>query len=438
MKQTRANLSRGNAWLHGRALLFLAAAVGGCLAGPEPLRPNEALERAHKSITRLLQEERAHYPETIILEAPEAVDDPATVTFWYPAHAIIAPALGNPKLRRAFDAAHPGIELKPQFIGDWHVAIQKLTVSIAAGDLPDIAVVERSWAARLAQAGRLMPLDGFLGTELLDDFHRNARDACSMQERLWALPADGFCTVLFFNRAVVADPPQTWEELGAQIAETKTLIGHLPYVEMLWSAGGRLCEPKQSGLTAASARQTLHFLLALRDTGQSDAQALADPTWGFAAFMRGNTAMTAASSEWLVRTRDAGFPVDMAPLPGAEGPISRVGNMVIVVFAKHAAARHEAIVAVLDWLTGAAVQGAAATGRGSMPVRRSITETVDIPSGLHAAYSAAQAPPFISAWTAAEYELSSNLARVWHWKHEPEEPEPSRHGVTLDTRPSDN
>ncbi|HOF38619.1 MAG TPA: extracellular solute-binding protein [Candidatus Hydrogenedentes bacterium] len=438
MRLSCANLCKRNARLHGRALLFLAAAIGGCLASPEPLSPDEALARAHIQITRLLQEELTRYPEAIDIEAPEAVDNPAAVTLWYPAHSIIAPALGNPEIRRAFDAAHPGIELKPQFIGDWHVAIQKLTVSIAAGGLPDIAIVERSWAARLAQAGRLMPLDGFLDVEMLDDFHPNARAAYTLQGRIWALPADGFCSVLFFNRAAVADPPKTWEELPVQISETKAVIGHLPYIEMLWSAGGRVCEHNQSGLTAPSAMRALHFLLSLRDTGQSDAQMLADPAWGFAAFMKNSAPMTAASSEWLVRTRDAAFPAGMAALPGAEGPISRVGDMAIVVFAKHAAAKHDAIVAALDWLTGPAVQGAAAAARGSMPVRQSVAETVDIPPGLRAAYTAAQAPPFAGVWSAAEYELSSNLARVWQWKHESPESEASRHGGTWETSPSGN
>ncbi len=426
MKPVRGKVCVRGARPGGRALLFLAAAVCGCLACPESLSPDEALKRAHVQITRLIEEERAQYPEAVLLEPPEASADPGIVAFWYPAHPLIAPALGNPEVRAAFESAHPDVALNAQFIGEWHVAVQKLTVALAAGDLPDIAVVERAWAARLARAGRLMPLDGFLDVQVLDDFHPNARAAYTMQERVWAVPADGFCSVLFFNRALMPTPPHTWEELRGLVPETQYAIGHVPYVEMLWSAGGRVCEFNQSGLTAPSALRTLQFLLELRDTGRSDARMLADPARGFAAFLNGDAAMTVASSAWIARMRDAGFPVDMAPLPGENGPVSRLGDMAIVVFARHAAAKRDGIGAVLDFLTGPAVQGSGAVARGSRPVRQSVAGAVDIPPGLSAAYAAAKAPPFIGAWSAAEYELASGLARVWRWTDGPGEFEPPR------------
>lgn len=418
MKTVREHVIVRGARPSGRALLFLAAAVCGCLAGPEPLPPDEALERAHVQITRLIEDERGQTPDAILIEPPETPADPGIVAFWYPAHPVIAPALGTPEIRTAFETAHPDVQLKAQFIGEWHVAVQKLTVNLAAGDLPDIAVVERAWAARLARAGRILPLDGFLDPRVLDDLHPNARAAYTMQDRVWALPADGFCSVLFYNRAMTPHPPHTWDELRGLAPETQYAIGYVPYVEMLWSAGGRVCELNQSGLTAPPALRTLQFLLALRDAGRSNARMLEDPRWGFAAFLNGDAAMTVASSAWLARTRDAGFPVDMAPLPGENGPVSRLGDMAIVVFARHAAARRDGIVAVLDFLTGSAVQGAGAAARGSMPVRQSVAGTVDVPPGLRAAYAAAEAPPFIGAWSAAEYELASGLTRVWRWTND--------------------
>ena len=300
-----------SARLFGRAFVFLAlGGLAGCFSGPEPLPPEEALQRAHERISRLLDEERTNYPDAIAIESPEKPEDPSRIVVWYPAHPILAPGLGRPEFRAAFEQAHPDIALDAQFIGEWHVAIQKLTVSLAAGDVPDITVVERSWAARLAQAGRIMPLDGFLTAGVLDDIHPQAREAYTMQGRVWALPADGFCSVLLFNRDAMPDAPATWAELSAVEPgiETKYLLGHLPYVEMLWSAGGHVCELNQSGLTAPPAMRTLGFLLELARTRHTDRRMLENPPFAFTVFMNGDAAMTAGSSEWLPRTREASFP----------------------------------------------------------------------------------------------------------------------------------
>lgn len=405
-------------------MFLTVAAVCGCFAGPDPLPPKEALEYAHARITRLLEEERAQYPDAIAIQPPEKTGAPGTITLWYPSHPVIAPGLGRPEVRAALEQAHPDLQLSAQFIGEWHVAIQKLTVALAAGDVPDIAVVERSWAARLAQAGRLMPLDGFLTAKVMEDIHPGARAAYTMQGRVWALPADGFCSVLFFNRSRVAAAPQTWDDLRnmTRDAQAGPVIGHLPYIEALWSAGGEVCELNQSGLTAPPALRTLHFLLELRDTGRTDARMLENSAWAFAAFLNGQAAMTAGSSEWLPRTRDAKFPVGLAPLPGEHGPVSRLGDMAIVVFAEHAPPKREGIVAVLDFLTGPTVQGAEAAARGSMPVRQSVLDTVEVPEGLREAYTAAKAPPFVGVWNAAEYELFGCLALAYRWTETGGEP----------------
>jgi ABC-type glycerol-3-phosphate transport system substrate-binding protein len=131
--------------------------------------------------------------------------------------------------------------------------------------------------------------------------------------------------------------------------------------------------------------------------------------------MSGDAAMTSASSEWLSRARDAAFPVGIAPLPGEDGPVSRLGDMAIVVFAKYAPAKRDGIVAVLDFMTGPMVQGAEAAARGSMPVRQSVAESVEVNPGLRAAYAAAKAAPFIGVWNAAEFELQSHLALAYRW-----------------------
>jgi ABC-type glycerol-3-phosphate transport system substrate-binding protein len=202
------------------------------------------------------------------------------------------------------------------------------------------------------------------------------------------------------------------------ILEAEYIIGYLPFLEMLWSAGGRLCELNRSGLDAPPATRTLEFLTGLHDTNQTHARMLGNPVYAFASFLKGEVAMTAGPSEWLPQTRDASFPVGLAPLPGENGPVSRLGDMVLVVFAKHAPAKREGIIAVLDFLTGPAVQGAEAARLGSMPVRQSLAESAELSPGLREAYAAALAPPFTGVWSAAEFELLNHLGVAYRWLDE--------------------
>jgi len=409
------------------ALLTLAVVLTGCFSGEAPLPPHEALAKAAQRIDAILAEDRATPAQAVPSARREAPDDAQAVAFWFYTHPLMSALLSRPETLARFCAAHPQVGLTRQFIGDWSVAIQKLTVSLAAGDLPDVALVKRSWLARLASSGLIAPLDALLPAALIEDLRAPARDALSVKGRLYAVPADGFCSVLFYNRDMVeAAAPRTWAELrdlaraaGRPDENPRKAVygvGHLPFLETLWSAGGEVCDAVASGLDEAPAREALDFILALRDEHFAYPYGLGNPDGGFGLFLAGRAAMTVASSQQVFQARRAAFPVGIAPVPGKTGPISMLSDNAIVVFAKYAGAKRSAIGAVLDFLTGPDVQGADALGLGSVPARVSVSKDLAVPEGLGAAYSHARNTPLVGPWGAIEFEVGRYLDLAYRWR----------------------
>lgn len=350
------------------------------------------------------------------------------VAFWYGSHPLISHALlAHPERVAAFRSAHPAFSFDFQYIGDWPAAIQKLTVAIASGDIPDVALVKRGWFARLAGSGWAAPLDGLLPDELLDDFRPVAIEPLKHNGHLYALPADGFCSVLFYNKeklglpAASPQPPATWNDLRQRARElSKTgedprkaihALGHLPYLETIWSAGGDICDETRCFLDSDAARESLDFLLSLRTDGFAHPRVLADAGGAFALFLAGRIAMTVAGSDWLPQARNAPFPAGFAAVPGKNGPVSRQSDDVLVVFSKHASAKRDAIAALLDFLTGPAVQDRDAFQNGSAPTRKSLMKEAPLPEEIGAAYSLSRNTPLIPAWPAVAFELDAGLGR---------------------------
>ncbi len=406
------------------SILVLAVSLAGCFRGEPPLAPEEALREASARITDLLGEDRIAESASGVPEPTARAENPSEAVLWYYQDAIIAPAAASRRAwENAFAERFRGMALRAQFIGAWDVAIQKLVVSLAAGDLPDIACVKRAWLARLAGSGRITELDELLPEALLNDFSPGLLDDYRKDGRLYALPANGFCSVLYVNSDLLAAaPPRTWAELRRIAGEWRSkagpeaarafAIGHFPFVEALWSAGGEVCDALGSTLDTVPAREALEFILALRDDGLAHPRAIEDPGLGVALFLRGDVAMTVASSAEWPRMREAGFPVAMSAVPGKTVPVTRRSDDAIVVFRRHAASKGGAIVAALDFLTGDVQRGHAAAG--AAPLRQGAPAD-SVPAGLQDAFACGRNTPLVGSWGAVEFEMMRYLRRAFEW-----------------------
>lgn len=383
------------------------------------LPPHDALSKASAEIDHILARERDQPPAVSEADAPAA--EPNRVIFWYYGHPLLAKAF-PPGRPGDFEQIHPGVSLDAQFIGEWPVAIQKLTVSLAAGDTPDIAVVKRSWLARLIPSGRIAALDELLPAPLTDDFDARVKASMEVDGRLYALPADGFCSVLYLNAAFVATAPRTWDDLvrvGKSVTSMPNgplAIGYLPYLEALWSAGGDVVVKDGSGLSAPAAREALDFILALRDAGLLRPTLYMDEASAMEAFLRGHVAMTVASSAYMPRLSGLPFKAEVAAVPGKSGAVSRYSDNALVVFKKYSKAKAPAIAKVLDYVTGGSVLGPDALRMGSIPVRTSVD--AEAPDGLKTAFASGRFTPLIPAWSEVEYTLERYLRLGLLWSND--------------------
>ena len=411
-------------------VVSLCVLVGGCFRGEPPLPPHEALARAADRINAILREERS-FRQPPASSLPPPASNPK-VNFWFYAHPLISAGfLSHPDRLQTFAAEHPEVKLTHQYIGDWNVAIQKLTVCLAAGDMPDIALVKRAWLARLIPSGLIAPLDDIVPASLIEDLRAPLREAFTANARLFALPADGFCSVLYYNRTQVPEPPPAdWDSLRAAVRQATQPpasygLGYLPFLETLWSAGGQVCDEESCKLNTPEAREALDFILSLRDEKLAHPRVM-DAVDGLDLFLAGRVAMTVASSEYLSRVQKASFPVGIGPVPGMTGPISQLSDSALVVFAKDAATKRSAIAAVLDFLTGPSFQGKEALAIGSLPVRTSIAQdlrerqspdgALTSPAGFEQAFSRAKNTPLVGPWGAIEFELARHLDLAFRWK----------------------
>jgi ABC-type glycerol-3-phosphate transport system substrate-binding protein len=409
-----------NRWWWLAAFLPLAA----CTNHTETLSPAAALQRASENVETALKQEAA-LRTPVPPEAPQKSGMPYNIDFWYFDHPMLSRAFGPRPEENAFQHSHPGVSLHPQYIGPWDLARQKLAVSLAANDMPDVALVRREMLARLIPAGRIVPLDTFLPAALLNDLHGPSREAFTVGGHLYALPADGFCQVLLYNADLIPRPPANLRDLQAlatqlapKLGPNRCAIGYLPFLPLLWSFGGHVFdgdtdfdeqapESPACRLNSPEARKTLDFLISLKSQNLTSLRFLCNENTAFDAFGAGNAAMTVASSRMLPYMEGSPFKVGIAPVPGQNGPTSLFSDSALVVFRRYADEKHDAIVQLLDFLTGPEVQGEAAVAVGSVPVRNSVTAKV--PEGLASAYAVAKGTPLHPALPRIEDALDQYL-----------------------------
>ncbi len=382
--------------------------VIGCIGAVPPKSPKEALHSADLAVAKLLENARAS-------EAPPSRVDTQTngsnvVTFWYMSHPAIGTAL------ETTPPASDTFALKALFIGEDDAATQKLIVAVAAGDLPDVALVDRSLVPMLFDAGRTRALDAILSAELMRDLRDEARADYTYRGQLIGLPADGYCSVLFCSRPLTGDaPPKNWVFFNAhsnayQLTTTSKRgrkHGAYPFLEALWSTGGDVVQSGTPGLATPEALRALEFVtLATGGTARSEQVAFQD-------FLDGVCAMTVASSRYIARANAAGLDYVVAPVPGETGPISRRSNVAVVVFAREMGAPTAAIAAFLDWLTGSEVYTETAAINGNVPIRKSAASVGLVPVGVADAYQSGRNTPLIPQWAGAEIEVERAIAEAY-------------------------
>ncbi|RLE32344.1 hypothetical protein DRJ58_05470 [Candidatus Acetothermia bacterium] len=292
---------------------------------------------------------------------------------------------------------------------------ERIISAVAAGEAPDIVLIDLVWMAELAALQFFLPLDELdppWTSSYLDDLLPGVADGLLVDGHIYGVQADLSVTVLWYRKDLLEEeglkPPRTWDELVAHastLARVGTSHGPKPYsivfcggvrggetttyqlLPLFWSAGVELVEGKGPGLAGKGAERPLRFLHGLVHDHRLASPDVISLSWdgprkrlarGEAAFAFGGTyekrAIQAAArmGEREFRERFGMVPI---PAPSDGTPAAATGGMVFAVTRQ--TRDREAALGIVKELAAPELMEAFCVRTGRLPSRRSVAAVLE-------------------------------------------------------------
>lgn len=229
-----------------------------------------------------------------------------------------------------------GIALEVQQIG-LPEARDQLLVAGPVGEGPDVLIIASDSLGLLTANAAIVPIEL---DDLAQEFSEGSLNLFTFNGQLWALPYAAENVALVRNTDLVAEAPQTWQEV-AEISREIHAADPEKYGFLLKTADTYHTYPITSafggyifGLNADGSYNTADIGIG-SEGGLAAAQWMADlyadgvmvPNIGddesFALFEEGRLGMFITGPWWSQRIVDTGIPYSIDPLPGAEGGLDQ-------------------------------------------------------------------------------------------------------------------
>lgn len=272
---------------------------------------------------------------------------------------------------------------------------QKLVLGAPEGDAADLIVtIPHDWVGELATSGVLEPLGRHVDTAYLTNLQPVAVEALSFDGRLFGIPMFMEGIALLYNRDMVEQAPESWEEFLAVAQEhtTSSTFGFLyqldiPYYGYGWwkAYGGYIfgevpeggLNPNDIGLGGEAGYAAAQFLKDLRYTYNLVPEGIDYPVAN-SAFIDGAAAMI-LNGPWAVGDyRQAGLNFGIAPMPsppdavGPWGPMVGVQGIVVNAYST----RKDEAIAFAEFLIQPQQQVSFNQAGGRIPVALEATEAL--------------------------------------------------------------
>lgn len=342
-------------------------------------------------------------------QAPAASGQgPVEIDFWY--------ALGGKngevieELVNKFNSEQNEVIVNASYQGDYYENHAKVMSSIAAGNPPDLTMVEIGSIAAFAESGALEPLESYVnGSDGVDlnDYIPGLLGNSYWKERLYAIPFNRSTPLLYINRDMLkqaglpVEGPKTWEELrsfaeklsGGE-GEKRTWGFSTPidiwfYEALVFQNGGSILSENGEKVmfNQPAGVEPLMFWKEM-----IDADIMKMPpgekynAWDVAKsdFINQKVAMIFTSTGDLNGLLEqAAFEVGTAFLPAKKSYGAPTGGANLVILAKSSAEEKAAAWTFIKWLTSPENTAFFSKGTGYMPVRQSALQ-LDVMEQLYA------------------------------------------------------
>jgi multiple sugar transport system substrate-binding protein len=332
----------------------------------------------------------------------------------------------------AFEERNPEIDVQVEYVPDSGDFYARLATGYAAGDVPDVYLINYRRYGQFAAAGGLTAVGPYLEqseTIAAADYYPQPMEAFTFDGELMCLPQNLSSLVVYYNRdlfdaAGLSYPAMdwTWDDfLAAAEALTVDTDGDgaidqfgagiepsvIRMVPFIWQAGGELVDdldrPTTLTIDTPEAREGLQFVLDLNlvhHVVPSEAEVLAQGLED--RFAAGNVAMLFQSRRVVPTLREsADFTWDVAPLPRQ---VEAAGILHSDAYCLSATAENkEAAWAFIEFANGPEGQPIAAAVGRTVPSLIEIAESPDFlgPNGG------------VATGTEQDWELPPASARVY-------------------------
>jgi multiple sugar transport system substrate-binding protein len=323
--------------------------------------------------------------------------------FWHSYVSATRPALD--KLIARFEAEHPHIKIKAQYVQTGTALLQKLATGVATETTPDICWIHRSWVKPLSEEDAVYDLEelarqfGGFGEAEKADIFESPLQSSYYEGKLRMMPIEATNLALAYNRDLFRKagldpdrPPRTWEEYveygkkltirkGNQVEQwacsvpvfTGQLDSHTVWhwKMFLWGEGGQHADPSGEKVTFNSEAgvRALQFWVDLQHKYRIGT--MTAPEQGFESQ---KVAMAFMGSWDLPHLKDLAFDWAIGPMPaGSKRRVSPLGGEYLVIFrtTKHPKEAWEFV----RWFITPEVQEWWSENSAYLPIRKSVLES---------------------------------------------------------------
>lgn len=290
---------------------------------------------------------------------------------------------------------------------------ERIISAVAAGEAPDIVLMDLVWMVELAALQFFLPLDELdphWTSSYLADLLPGVREGLLVDGHVYGMQADLSVSVLWYRKDILADaglgPPRTWDELAEQADHLRGETGRYgvgPHpiafcggvrggetttyqlLPLFWSAGVDLVAGGEVGLSEGAERP-LSFLRGLIERGLAPREVVSLP-WdgprkliarGEAIFSFGGTyEKRAIQAAARLGEREFRRRFGMTPIPAPPGgpPAAATGGMVFAVTRQ--SRDREASFGILRELASPQLMESFCVRTGRLPSRRSVAERLE-------------------------------------------------------------